>query len=259
MRNGSHRPLAVPAGAGIGGKVHAEISLVLIANFPVSMTNSTKPPNIANRYDEDTARHYSAVHRSSWSRRVTSWREIGLARRALALAGNPESVLDMPCGTGRFWPMLARTSARRLLAGDNSPAMLAAAVAGAAPATRARFEVSPMDAFALPLADAAVDHVLCMRLLHHFAAPADRLRILREIHRVARSGATISLWVDGNLQARRRGRQEARRDPAFPPNRIIVARAVIEAELAEAGFRIRKRLDMLRWIGKRRLYVLDKA
>lgn len=225
----------------------------------IAMTDSTPPPDIAKRYDEETARHYFAVHRSSLSRRISSWREVSLARRALALAGDPDSILDMPCGAGRFWPMLARTSARRLLAGDNSPAMLAAAVAGAAPETRARFEASPMDAFALPLADAAVDHVLCMRLLHHFAAPADRLRILREIHRVARRGATISVWVDGNLQARRRRHQEARRAPACPPNRIIVDRAVIEAELAEAGFRIRKRLDTLRWIGKRRLYVLDKV
>lgn len=223
------------------------------------MTETTETPDVARSYDQDAARHYFAVHRSSWSRRLSSWREIGLARRALRLAGNPDSVLDIPCGAGRFWPMLAKTSARRLLAGDHSPSMLEAAVAGAAPEVLARFEVSPMDAFALPLDNDTVDHVLSMRLLHHFPAPADRLRILREMHRVARTGATVSVWVDGNLQALRRGHQEARRDPSLLPNRIIVPRAVIEAEFAEAGFCIRKRLDMLRWIGKRRFYVLDKV
>lgn len=222
------------------------------------MTDFRDPPDIAGRYDSDSARRYLAVHRGGWIRRISSWREIGLARRALALAGNPGSILDMPCGTGRFWPMLAGTGAGRLMAGDNSPAMLAAALANTAPATRARIQVQRMDAFALPLADGAVDHVLCMRLLHHFAAPADRLRILREIHRVARTGATVSVWVDGNLQAWRRRLQEARRAPDAPPNRIVVPRAVFEAELAEAGFRVRKRLDVLRGIGKRRLYVLDR-
>lgn len=223
------------------------------------MTDSRASPDIAGRYDAETARHYLKMHRGSWLRRVSSWREIRLARRALALAGDPESLLDMPCGTGRFWPMLAATPARRLLAGDNSPAMLAAALGNATPATRARFEVQRMDAFALPLADGAVDHVLCMRLLHHFAAPADRLRILREIHRVARTGATVSIWVDGNLQSWRRRIQERRRAPDFPPNRIVVPRAIFEAELAEAGFGIRARLDVLRGIGKRRLYVLDRS
>lgn len=222
------------------------------------MVDSRERPDIAGRYDAETARLYLKMHRGSWLRRVSSWREIRLARRALALAGDPDSILDMPCGTGRFWPMLAATTARSLLAGDNSPAMLAAAVANAAPATRVRFEARRMDAFALPLADGAVDHVLCMRLLHHFAVPADRLCILGEIHRVARAGATVSVWVDGNLQAWRRRVQERRRAPDFPPNRIVVPRAVIEAELAAAGFRIRARLDMLRGIGKRRLYVLDR-
>lgn len=217
------------------------------------------PPDIAGRYDAETAQNYLKMHRVSWSRRLSSWREVRLARRALALAGNPDAILDMPCGTGRFWPMLAATSARRLLAGDNSPDMLATAIANAAPQTRARFDAQRMDAFALPLADGAVDHVLCMRLLHHFAAPADRLCILREIHRVARTGATISVWVDGNLQAWRRRIQERRRAPDFPPNRVVVPRAVIEAELAAAGFRIRARLDMLRGIGKRRLYVLERS
>jgi len=222
------------------------------------MSDSAKPPDIAGRYDAETARSYLKMHRGGWGRRVSSWREIRLARRALAIAGDPDAILDMPCGTGRFWPMLAATPARRLLAGDNSPAMLAAAIAHTAPATRARFEAQRMDAFALPLADGAVDHVLCMRLLHHFAAPADRLGILREIHRVARAGATVSVWVDGNLQAWRRRVQERRRAADSPPNRIVVPRSIIEAELAAAGFRIRARLDMLRGIAKRRLYVLDR-
>jgi len=116
-----------------------------------------------------------------------------------------------------------------------------------------------MNAFALPLDDAGVAHILCMRLLHHFADSRDRLRVLRELHRVARDSVTLSLWVDGNLQARRRRRREAGRGAGYPPGRVVVPRRVIEAEFATVGFRVRRRFDQLPGIGKRRLYLLDKG
>ena len=213
---------------------------------------------VAACYDERRALAYASGHRRNWMRRLSSWREVSLARRALRNAGSPDSVLDMPCGTGRFWPMLAAMSARRLLAGDASPAMLATACAVTTPAVLACFEISPMNAFALPLGDASVAHILCMRLLHHFADSRDRLRVLRELHRVARDSVTISLWVDGNLQAWRRRRREGKQGAEHPPSRVIVPRSVIESEFAAVGFRVRRRFDQLPGIGKRRLYLLDK-
>ena len=50
-----------------------------------------------------------------------------MARRALALAGNPKSVLDLPCGAGRFWELLAENPERELYAADNSENMVAVA------------------------------------------------------------------------------------------------------------------------------------
>ncbi len=90
------------------------------------------------------------------------------------------------------------------------------------------------------------------------ATAADRVRILRELHRVARRGATVSLWVDGNLQARRRMRQDARTTRADGYRRVV-ERAVIEAEFAQVGFAIRRRLDVLPGLSMLRLYVLDKV
>jgi|GEM_PF-2486379 len=78
---------------------------------------------VAACYDERRAAAYARWYRRNWARRLSSWREVSLARRALRSAGDPDSVLDMPCGTGRFWPMPAATPARRLLAGDASPAI----------------------------------------------------------------------------------------------------------------------------------------
>lgn len=223
------------------------------------MTTLPPPVCLDSKYDLPLARDYQRKHRTGLRRRLTHWRENQLARRALRLAGNPMSVLDMPCGAGRFWPMLAEQAGRRLLAGDNSPAMLEIAQASAAPAVLARFEtVRELDAFALDLPDNAVEHVLCMRLLHHFSQPADRLRILGELHRVASRGVTVSLWVDGNRQAQRRARADARR-PRAEWSRRVVARSVIEAEFAAAGFRVRRHFDVLPGWSMWRLYLLDKV
>ncbi|MDD3650889.1 class I SAM-dependent methyltransferase [Immundisolibacter sp.] len=222
---------------------------------------TTPPPKLSfsEKYDRDHARAYEKKHRTGLRRRLTTWREIQLARRALHAAGDPASVLDMPCGAGRFWPMLAEHPTRRLLAGDRSPAMLEAARAAAAPALLARFEsVRELDAFALDLPDDAVEHILCMRLLHHIARPQDRLRLLRELHRVASRGVTVSLWVDGNLQAWRRRRLDARRRRA-DVNRVVVPRATIEAEFAQAGFRVRRHFDVLPGWSMWRFYLLDKV
>ena len=211
------------------------------------------------KYDTALARDYERKHRTGWRRRLTHWRENQLARRALRLAGDPKSVLDMPCGAGRFWPMLVEQPQRRLLAGDNSPAMLDIARASADPAVLACFEsVRELDAFALDLPDGAVEHVLCMRLLHHFPRPEDRQRILRELHRVARRGVTVSLWVDGNRQARRRLQHDARRQRA-DWSRRVVSRDVIESEFLQAGFRVRKHFDVLPGWSMWRLYLLDRV
>ena len=222
---------------------------------------TTPPPQLpfSDKYDLAHARAYEEKHHTGLRRRLTTWREIQLARRALRLAGNPASVLDMPCGAGRFWPMLAEQPNRRLLAGDRSPAMLEIAREAADPQVLARVRsLLPLDAFALDLPDQVVEHVLCMRLLHHIASPADRARILGELHRVARSGVTVSLWVDGNLQARRRMQLDARRKRT-DVNRLVVPRAIIEGEFAQAGFRIRRHLDVLPGLSMWRLYLLDKV
>jgi SAM-dependent methyltransferase len=47
------------------------------------------------------------------------------------------------------------------------------------------------DAFALPLADGAVDVVTCSQVLHHFAEP-EATRLLRELSRVARRLVVVS-------------------------------------------------------------------
>ncbi|HCL40685.1 MAG TPA: SAM-dependent methyltransferase, partial [Pseudomonas sp.] len=172
-----------------------------------------KPIELAfsDKYDRDHSQQYLDKHRSGLSRRLSSWRDMQLARRALKDAGEPNLVLDLPCGAGRFWPLLAEAPNRVILAADNSADMIRTAVAGQPAEVVARVKPFQTSAFDIDLGDNAVDSIFCMRLIHHVADHEHRLALLRECARVTRDTLIISLWVDGNYKAWKRARLEARR------------------------------------------------
>ena len=139
----------------------------------------------SRKYDRKHAQQYFDKHRAGPMRRLSDWREQRIARAALAKAGDPASVLDLPCGAGRFWPMLAERSERRILAADNSADMIAVAQATQAPEIVARVEAFQTSAFAIDLGRRRRG----LRVQHAPAAPyrrnpAHRLAMLREFHRV---------------------------------------------------------------------------
>jgi ubiquinone/menaquinone biosynthesis C-methylase UbiE len=216
----------------------------------------------SRKYDRAHARQYLRKHQDGWARRLSHWREVQLARRALRLAGEPLVVLDLPCGAGRFWPMLCEKPGRTILAADNSHDMLATARAAQVPEVVARVDAFQTSAFAIGLDAGAVDCVFCIRLLHHVEAAGHRLAILCEFNRVSRDTAIVSVWVDGNYKAWKRRRLERRRAAegraAQNPNRFIVAGPVIEEEFSQAGFRVLGRLDFLPGYAMWRTYVLRK-
>ncbi len=212
----------------------------------------------SNKYTFKHALHYHHKHKNTVRHRLSNWREQQMAARALALAGHPATVLDLPCGTGRFWSLLARKKDRIILAVDKSEAMLSVAREVNPPELVARVDTFPCSVFQIALEDARVDHIFCMRLLHHITRSEDRLAILREFHRVTRDTVAVSLWVDGNYKALRRRKREARRTRKNYQNRIVLERAVVESEFADAGFTIAGHFDFLKFYAMWRLYVLAK-
>ena len=105
----------------------------------------------SSKYDSDHARQYLHKHRDGLARRLSHWRDEQLARWALAAVGDPQVVLDLPCGAGRFWPLLAEQPGRQLLAADNSADMLAVARAAQPPEVVARVRTFQTSAFAIDL------------------------------------------------------------------------------------------------------------
>jgi ubiquinone/menaquinone biosynthesis C-methylase UbiE len=212
----------------------------------------------SSKYTFNHALKYHDKHRNTLSHRLSNWREQRMAAWALALAGDPATVLDLPCGTGRFWPLLARKEDRTILAADNSEAMLSVAREVNPPELLARVKTFPSSAFDIPMENTSVDHIFCMRLLHHITRPEDRLAMLKEFHRVTRDTVAVSLWVDGNYKALQRRKLEARRTHKTYQNRIVLNRAVVEREFADAGFVIAGHIDFLKFYAMWRVYVLKK-
>jgi len=167
---------------------------------------------------EEGAAAYQGKHRRTFLRRLADGREKALLERLLRRLGPLRSVLDCPCGAGRFLPGLASHGADLLAVDQSLPLLLLARQEHRG----ARLAVG--DAGALPFADRSVDAVVCMRLLHHFGDEEDRVRILAEAARVAVKGVVVS-FADADTW---KGRRTASR-------RRPIARARLRDEAARAG------------------------
>lgn len=226
------------------------------------MTTPDQPPHyeFSDKYDPDHAKQYFEKHHDSLGSRLITWRETAMARAALTLAGNPATVLDLPCGTGRFWPMLAEEAGRRIYVADNSQAMIDTGLRMRPPAVTARIaQAFQCSAFATGLPDGFVECVFSMRLMHHIDKSEDRVTMLKEFARISSRNVIVSLWVDGNFGAWQRARLERRRAAqgyAGPRNRLVIPRREIEREFAEAGLAVVGHVDFLRYLDKKRAYVL---
>ena len=104
--------------------------------------------------------------------------------------GADEVVLDVGCGTGNLTRALLRrlSPAGCVIAIDISPVMVATARGKIADA-RVTWEVA--DAAHIPLADGAVDRVICFSVWPHFDDPQ---RVARELFRVLRAGGRVHVW-----------------------------------------------------------------
>ncbi len=210
----------------------------------------------SHKYDKDHADAYLRKHQHGFVRRMSNARDIALAKKALIAAGNPRSILDIPCGTGRFWSLLNATRAQQLIAIDSSEAMLQVANHNRDADNFGQINAS---AFAIPLPNESIDSIFCMRLVHHLGEEPDRHALLTEFHRVCRETVCVSLWIDGNLQAHRRKRLEQRRKKKPYQNRFVMTAPAFETECQASGFSILASFDMLRWISMWRVYVLAKV
>ena len=158
-------------------------------------------------------------------------------------------IADCPCGTGRWWPVLARR-ARRIIGIDISEGMQR--YAGERAATmNLDIEVMPGEAERLPLDDGSVDYTFSHALTKHLPVPV-QYQVLAEFSRIARWGVICSFGVFTHLNYE-----------IWRRRRLVESYPVIFEELewmaAAAGLRIDSLRKCTSPIGTERTVLLKKS
>jgi len=128
---------------------------------------------------------------------LVNWREQRIVQALLQscqLQGG--SLLDVPCGYGRFTALFAHLGITAMGA-DVSEAMVHLARDNQVPCGRGRWLAA--DICHLPFADGMFDCAFSIRLLHHRYSHDSRVRILRELARVSRRFVLLSFYLSTPL------------------------------------------------------------
>jgi SAM-dependent methyltransferase len=194
-----------------------------------------------SRYgDQAIVDAYDDERFSSRKGRWVDKRERAIMRAALAAAGiaPPDSVLDVPSGTGRLSFDLA-AAGFRVTGADVSEAMLerSRAKARSLPDDR-RPTFRHGDAEALPFDVDVFDAVVSLRLAGHLP-PEVRVRVLREFGRVSRGPIVVAMYDRRALQGILRRR--TRRPSAWH----AVSSKEIADEADAAGLQVAARFHLL--------------
>ena len=183
--------------------------------------------------DEKSAAKY-AQRFERGSRKRVDRREQATVKRIFSELKGVKVVLDVPCGAGRFAATLGGNG-RRLIAVDVAAEVLVHASSRAEKAG-VQAEVMQGDATKLPLDDKAVDCAFSNRLLHHILDRKERLKILRELHRVTRRYAVVSFFDYHSFGAVRKFLKALK--GRKPPYEGQPAFAEFADEVSEAGFNV---------------------
>lgn len=106
------------------------------------------------------------------------------------------SILDCPCGSGRWWPVLARR-AKKIIAMDISPGMIEHAK-NEAQSLGLQIELFQGNAEKLDLFDSSVDYTFSFALTKHLPVPV-QYKVLAEFARVSRKGVICTFGVFSHL------------------------------------------------------------
>ena len=187
------------------------------------------------------AEDYDFHRFSTPERQKRNARKWAAIRKALSAATGVRTILDLPCGTGRFTGALARDG-YEMVGSDISLEMLQKAASidtgttsGGKP-TEVRGYVQA-NAEHLPLRSDSLDCVVCIRFMMH-VDPATRVRMLREFHRVSRRWVVVDYrhkYTFRYVLSHTFGKLGLGRTPLSR-----VSRKDLEQEFRDAGFAIRE-------------------
>lgn len=146
--------------------------------------------NYSNAINYEKARFSGILGRYRWKLEQTAIKEL--------VECIPENVVicDIPCGTGRFWKILAE-KATKIIAMDISDGMLTYAKERAFKEGN-NIVIQKGDATNIPLEDNSVDFVFSHALTKHLPIPLQQ-KVLSEYSRISRIGVICSFGIFTHL------------------------------------------------------------
>ena len=191
---------------------------------------------VAADYDEHRFRTPKRIRRN-----VRKWNAI---QKALALTGGVKTVVDLPCGTGRFTGNLARAGYEVVGSDISVEMMQQAAKLPSVQHENIRGYVRA-DAESMPFPAKSVDCLMSIRFLFH-VDPQTRRRMLREFGRVSRR------WIIADYRHKysfRYGVWKVAKTLGLtrrPFERVSVKS--MKSEFEDAGLRVVKIIAVRRWL-----------
>jgi SAM-dependent methyltransferase len=187
-------------------------------------------------YRSDSVAEDYDFHRfSSPERQKRNVRKWAAIRKALAQTTGVRTILDLPCGTGRFTGALAREGFE-VVGSDISHEMLKKAASIPDGKQKAIYGYLQANAEHLPLRTDSLDCVVCIRFMMHVDA-ATRVRMLNEFRRVSRRWVIVDYrhkYTFRYVLTHTFGKLGLGRSPLDR-----VSRAGLEQEFRDAGLSIR--------------------
>lgn len=112
------------------------------------------------------------------------------AERLLSMVGHESCVLDVPCGSGRFYNIFCRAKSYTMV--DFDPNMLK--VVKERYGETENVNILQGDITSLQLNDNSVDLCFCMRLFHHIDSEDNVLKTMKELSRVSIKYVVFSFY-----------------------------------------------------------------
>ncbi len=147
-----------------------------------------------DHYRGEEARQYEEVRLATASKRRKWNAEFLVLNRVLTTLPENSSLLDMPCGTGRFFPLLSRLGIHWVGA-DISRDMLKQIPTGLTGSAHGKALVV-CEAEHLPFGDSTFDYTLCVRFFNLIPLHTTR-SVLSELARISRRGVIIQIRLRG--------------------------------------------------------------
>jgi ubiquinone/menaquinone biosynthesis C-methylase UbiE len=207
----------------------------------VSKLDPASPIGGAVEYEKSRYRHLD--------QRIINRIEHRLIDRLLDASGTEgRSILNVPCGYGRFSEILDRRYGR-ICCFDIQPEILAMAVRRHDAASVFGVNGSIRR---LPFADRSFDMIMSIRFFHHYFEDHDRVAMLRELRRVSRKSLLITYYARNFLH------ELTRRVSGMSREIIMLDRGKFLQELASVGFRPIIEKAPLSFLHAQRFLLLEK-